>query len=235
MGLPAIPPHTVHHSHGSRLRRRHRRLAGLHSLPLQFQGSEAHGPSARIPRHRTGRHRPRAVLRHDALRHGSGGDPRRSRWRFGAARARCLGAQPALHRRGLEAARRRGGRPQAGGNRRCAVRGFPARRYRTARHWPGRLPSAQREACVRAHDWLGAGRPHRPRRRSRHQLHRPRRRSARHRRAWRQAGAAPQSHRRLRRRRHAASLWARVRHAGGIAFRQGPSDRRGDGGRRGLR
>ena len=63
----------------------------------------------------------------------------------------------------------------------------------------------------------------------RHQLHRARRRARALRPRGRQADAADQPRRRLRRRRHVHGVRRRVRHPRGAALGQGPGDRRRDG------
>ncbi len=97
---------------------------------------------------------------------------------------------------------------------------------------PDACPCAQPAAGLRPHDRLGPGRAARRARRPRHQLHRARRRAERHRPRRRSAGAAAQSRRRLRRRRHAARVRHRLRPDRGAHERPRPGRRRGDGRRR---
>ena len=137
--------------------------------------------------------------------------------------------RPPLDRRRPQEPRR--GRDRAAARRagRRADRGLPPRRDRAARPRARRLPRAQPEARLRAHDRLGPGRPDGAGRGPRHQLHRARRRARALRPRRRQAHAADQPRRRLRRRRHVHGVRRRVRHPRGARIGQGPGDRRGDG------
>ena len=101
-------------------------------------------------------------------------------------------------------------------------RGLPARRHRAARPRSRRVPRPQPEARLRPHDRLGPGRPDGAGRGPRHQLHRARRRARALRPRGRQADAADQPRRRLRRRRHVHGVRRRVRHPRSAALGQGP-------------
>ena len=142
------------------------------------------GPLERDPHRRDRGHRPGAVLRDDARRHGRRGAarrPRRARAAAtpGARRSICCARGRRCVARRPEAARRRRGRAAPGRAGRRADRGLPPRRDGAPRPRARRLPRAQSAARLRPHDRLGPGRPARAGRRPRHQLHRARRRAAR--------------------------------------------------------
>ena len=181
------------------------------SVAAPHEGQADHGTVERNARHRTGQHRPRADVRDAAGRPGRGrGAHRPARTqRPGRADRQALRdhrPRPALGRAGPEIPRRprRGAAPDR--RRRCADRRLPPRRGRAARPGAGRLPRAQPAAGVWPHDGLrpirtdGAGGGPRP------ELHRAHRRAACHRAGRRQAGAAAEPGRRLRRRRAVPGL-----------------------------
>ena len=170
------------------------------------QGSDRHGTVEGTAHHRTGRHRPRAVLRDAAGRHGrrrGAHRPHRSQWpgRADGQALRHQRPQPPLGGAGPEVARRPRRGAAADRRRRHPDRGFPPRRGRAAGAGPGRLPCDQSGPGLRPHDRLRPERADVAGRRSRPQLHRTDRRAACHRPGRRQAGAAAEPGGRLRRRR----------------------------------
>ena len=152
------------------------------------------------------------IVRVDRAAAGQPGDVRQ-------AEPRAAVPRPALDRRRPEEPRgRRAGAAARRAGRR-ADRGLPARRHRAPRPRPRRVPRPQPEARLRPHDRLGPGRPDGAGRRPRHQLHRAGRRARALRPRGRQADAADQPRRRLRRRRHVPGVRHRVRHPRGAARR----------------
>ena len=121
------------------------------------------------------------------------------------------------HRSQAGAGRRDGAAPRRAGRR--AARRLPAGRDGAARPRTRGLPRAQPAARLRAHDGLGAGGADRAGRRARHQLHRAGGRAASPRARGREAAAAAQPGRRLRRRRHAAGVRRGVRAGGARSAR----------------
>ncbi len=117
---------------------------------------------------------------------------------------------------------------------RRADRGLSSRRHGAARPRPRQGARAQPASRLRSHDRLGPERPARRARRPRHRLHRALGRARRDRPCRRSAGAAAQSRRRLRRRRHAARVRHRLRRHRGARERPRPGRRRGDGRWRGA-
>ena len=142
------------------------------------------GPARRHQDHRDRGHRPRAVLRDDAGRHGRRRHPGRPRPDRRAAATRPTPPADVLNRGrrsigvdlknpdGVETrARRSSSRPT-----RSSRASGPASTERLGLG-PDVVPGPQPEARLRPHDRLGPGRPVRADRRPRHQLHRARRRA----------------------------------------------------------